>query len=223
MRRTLAALILLLWLVPAVAQALSEREKIELLLGHVAGADLVFIRNGSEHAPEAAAKHLRSKWKSAGEQIRTAREFVEQIASRSATTGKAYRVRFPDGSERDSRDWLLEALEQIEAGQAATPGPAPATVNAVLDALRSSELQFLRVEPDEVEVYSGREMARHVELKYLMNAAPELSASEFVRRYCSRSVFHGTDYLVRQADGRERKLADWLEEQIGVAKTGGDR
>ena len=65
---------------------LTETEKIEHLLQFVAESrDIVFIRNSEEHACDEAAKHLRRKYDAAKKmQQLTARQFVENIASRSS-------------------------------------------------------------------------------------------------------------------------------------------
>lgn len=87
-----------------------ERARIEGLLAVVRGSGIVFIRNGREHTAEEAASHLRDKWSRAGDRIATADDFIEQLASRSSQSGEAYRVRLPDGTERDAGPWLREQL-----------------------------------------------------------------------------------------------------------------
>lgn len=106
--------------------ALTEKEKIERLLAAVESSDVVFIRNGSEHGPKAAAAHLRSKLSSAGERVKTARDFIEHLASRSSFSGKPYLIRTKDGAQTPAREWLLKALERIEAEGAPPAAPASA-------------------------------------------------------------------------------------------------
>ena len=101
------------------AGVLTERAKIERLLALVASLqDAVFIRNGSEHTPQEAADHLRSKWEAAGDDITTARQFVEQIATKSSMTGEVYRIRLADGTEVLAGEYLAGRLAEIEAGGA---------------------------------------------------------------------------------------------------------
>jgi hypothetical protein len=98
----------------------TEREKIERLLAAIESAEGdVFIRNGVEHAAEDAAEHLRSKWQAAGEQIKTAEEFIDKIATKSSLSGEAYRVRRADGTEVLASDYLREKLSGIEHRQPA--------------------------------------------------------------------------------------------------------
>lgn len=93
----------------------SETEKIEALIKHVAELkDAVFIRNGKEHDAKAAAEHLRKKWDYARKEIKTARDFVEKIATKSYLGDKYYLIRFKDGREVKSGDYLLERLKEIE-------------------------------------------------------------------------------------------------------------
>lgn len=95
---------------------LTERQKIERLIEWVAREQgAVFIRNGEEHSGSDAAAHLRRKWEAAGDRIRTADEFIEQLASRSSLTGETYLIRTPDGVERPAADSLRDVLRNLEA------------------------------------------------------------------------------------------------------------
>jgi len=94
-----------------------ERERTERLIATVERADVVFIRNGREHDAGEAAAHLRRKWEQAGDRIRTAEDFIEQVGSRSSQSGEPYRIRTPDGTERESAHWLRERLQEIDAAR----------------------------------------------------------------------------------------------------------
>ena len=103
--------------------SLTEQEKIERLIDAVAAAPgLVFIRNDEEHNPTAAADHLRRKYSAVEEKNITARQFIDELASKSSTSGEAYRVKLPDGREMSSKQWLSDELRRIEgnAGPATT-------------------------------------------------------------------------------------------------------
>ena len=101
---------------PASAAApLSEKEKIELLILAVAQLkNAVFIRNGSEHTLADAVDHMRMKWKAAGEQITTARQFIEGAASKSSVSGEPYEIRFADGRTVTAGEFFRTELERIE-------------------------------------------------------------------------------------------------------------
>jgi len=97
------------------APTLTETQKIERLIKIVAELkDAKFIRNGKEHDAKAAAEHLRKKWDYTRKEVKTARDFIDKIATKSYTTGKPYLIRFADGREVESGDYLSERLKEIE-------------------------------------------------------------------------------------------------------------
>lgn len=94
---------------------LTEAEKIDRLIAHVTGLQgAVFIRNGKEHGPAEAAKHLQRKREAAEEQCDTAEEFIRVCASFSSRSGEAYLIRFADGRTRTAEDVLRERLAALE-------------------------------------------------------------------------------------------------------------
>jgi hypothetical protein len=99
------------------APGLSEKEKIEALIKHVGAlGDAVFIRNGSDYDAATAARFLRGKWEKDPD-VRTAKDFIARVASVSSTSGKAYLIRFKDGREVKSGEYLTKELEKIEKGE----------------------------------------------------------------------------------------------------------
>lgn len=107
------------------AKPLSETQKIERLIKHVRNLKgAVFIRNGEEHTCAEAAKHMRDKWEWKKREIRTARDFIRVAASKSSMSGRAYLIRFKDGKEVRSGEYLLERLKRIEAPVAAASQPS---------------------------------------------------------------------------------------------------
>jgi hypothetical protein len=97
-----------------------ERKKIERLLAAIESAEGdVFIRNGAEHSAKDAAGHLRTKWQAAGDQIKTAEEFIDKIATKSSLSGEAYSVRVANGTEVPASEYLREKLGGIENRQPA--------------------------------------------------------------------------------------------------------
>ena len=99
------------------AQALptAERQKIEALIKYVGDLkDTKFIRNGSSYEVSTAVRFLRGKWEANDAQVKTARDFIDKVASVSGTSGKPYLIRLKDGKEIPSRDFLLAELKKIE-------------------------------------------------------------------------------------------------------------
>jgi hypothetical protein len=100
----------------AGSQTLSEKEKIERLIAAVEALEgATFIRNKQEHSAKEAADHLRLKLKTAGEQITTADQFIEQLATESSTTGEAYEIRFSDGRKVTAAEFFRDELKRLDA------------------------------------------------------------------------------------------------------------
>ena len=93
----------------------SEQRKIEALIQHVETlSEAVFIRNNQAYPAKTAAQFLRGKWRATLDDITTAQDFIAKVASVSSTTGQPYRIRFPDGHEVLSGDYLRTVLQQLE-------------------------------------------------------------------------------------------------------------
>ena len=114
-------LLMILLLTSAVALA-GERspqteQEIEFLLDHVRSSELVFIRNGKDHDAEEAYDHMMAKFDHFDRKIDSAESFIEYSASRSLLSGRAYRIRLPNGSEQEAGKYLLEQLDGYRASQ----------------------------------------------------------------------------------------------------------
>ena len=100
----------------AAAPPPHERTRIEKLIRFVeTQKDMKFIRNGSEYSCAEAGKFLRGKLDSMGNDVTTAREFIERIATKSSMSGKFYEVRFGDGKTMLASHFLTEELKRLEA------------------------------------------------------------------------------------------------------------
>jgi hypothetical protein len=94
---------------------ISESDKIDRLISAVEGLnDAKFIRNGSEYSATEAAEHLRTKLEAAGNQIKSADDFIEQIGSKSSTSGEPYQIKFAEGKTVNAGDFLREKLTEIK-------------------------------------------------------------------------------------------------------------
>jgi Family of unknown function (DUF5329) len=93
----------------------TEKQKIEALIKQVANLkDAKFVRNGSTYSADSAAVFLRRKWEANASEVKTARDFIDKVASFSGTSGKPYLIRFKDGGEIKSRDFLLAQLKNLD-------------------------------------------------------------------------------------------------------------
>ncbi len=100
----------------ARAKDRAEDTQIEALLTFIGSqTNLKFIRNGSEYDSSTAVKFLRGKWDRQRDTIRSAREFIDKIATQSSTTGKPYRIRLTDGREIDCSAFLSNRLAELDA------------------------------------------------------------------------------------------------------------
>ena len=103
--------------VPAMATPTPlEQSRIDKLIRYVEmQKGIIFIRNGKEYSCEEAAKFLRGKMDAMGKEVGTAREFIEQIATKSSMSGKPYQIRLGDGTVVLSAVFLSDELKRIES------------------------------------------------------------------------------------------------------------
>ena len=114
------ALLVMAALGPASAMAVAalstlEAARIERLLQYVESQrDAKFVRNGMPYSGKEAAMFLRAKLEKMGEHVGTARQFIDQIASKSSTSGEVYLIRFADGRIVPSAQFLGDELERMD-------------------------------------------------------------------------------------------------------------
>jgi len=93
----------------------AERARIERLIAFVAAQkDIQFVRNGTAYGAADAAKFLRGKFEKMGEHVGTAQQFIDQIASRSSTSGQPYLIRFTDGRTVPAAQFLGDELRRMD-------------------------------------------------------------------------------------------------------------
>ncbi len=111
-RRIFILLTLAFWSGFSFSQSI-EQKKIEFLLKEVENLNgAKFWRNGSSHSAKAAADHLRSKLRSAGNAVSMAKDFIEKIASKSSTSGKPYQIEFADGKKVETSAFFFQKLKE---------------------------------------------------------------------------------------------------------------
>ena len=114
-RRMLAIILSSMMSAMAMAELPPEQEAdIHYLLNFVAGSGCTFIRNGSENDPEAAADHLRLKYRRGKRYFNTAEQFIDRLASESSWSGKKYTINC-NGEISESGVWLHKALDEHRA------------------------------------------------------------------------------------------------------------
>jgi hypothetical protein len=108
---------------PSSAQAPAVAE-ISYLLTSMGASGCEFYRNGSWYDSRTAQAHLQDKYDRllAMDRIRTAEDFIEQAATRSSMSGKAYAVRCGQEASVSSSSWLYGLLLRYrEAAKAGAP------------------------------------------------------------------------------------------------------
>jgi hypothetical protein len=99
------------WADPTAA----EQARIDKLIAAVGQrTDMKFVRNGKEYSFKEAGEFLRGKLKWRLDKVRTVQDFIEQVGTRSTTSGEIYQVRLADGRTLPSAEFLREQLQRIE-------------------------------------------------------------------------------------------------------------
>lgn len=92
-----------------------EAARIERLLQFVESQQQAkFIRNGIAYSGKDAAMFLRAKYDKMGAHVTTAAQFIDQIASRSSTSGQDYLIRLADGRTVTAARFLGDELGRID-------------------------------------------------------------------------------------------------------------
>ncbi len=105
----------ILWVPSTLAGDLPAAQKAEIqhLLTYVAKSGCNFIRNGVEHTPLDAVKHINTKNDYFKDKIDSTEKFIELSASRSTITKRRYTIKCPGKEAMDSQKWLLEKLDML--------------------------------------------------------------------------------------------------------------
>ncbi len=85
------------------------------LIEQTKNSGATFIRNGKTHTAEEAAEHLQKKYDHFLKKgkIKSPEDFIKMAGTKSLMSGKYYMLKFPDGSEIKSADWLTEQLKLL--------------------------------------------------------------------------------------------------------------
>ncbi len=120
MYRFFSALLLFVLLSGAVeSRPAIEDQKIQFLIQSIANLqDAIFIRNGDEYDAKHAADHVQTKLRYTGNRVATAEDFIALCATGSSMSGLPYKIRFADGREISSAQFLREKLLEFRATSA---------------------------------------------------------------------------------------------------------
>jgi hypothetical protein len=115
-RRLGLALLAALWAAAALAEpSATEQARIDKLITAVSQrSDISFVRNAKEYSGAQAADFLRGKLRWRIDKVATVQDFIEQVGTRSTSSGELYQVRLADGRVLNSADFLRQELRRIE-------------------------------------------------------------------------------------------------------------
>ena len=110
--RLLWGVLLVLVSQPAATLADSMNEEIDYLISSVGKGGCTFIRNGNRFTGKDARAYLKSKRRRNAHIIDSTEEFIEKIASQSATSGKPYLISCKGESQQNAGEWFAVLLAQ---------------------------------------------------------------------------------------------------------------
>ena len=85
-------------------------QEVQHLITFISNSNATFIRNGDEHTSKEAAEHLAMKYRKAKRYAKTADDFINNLASKSSWSGKAYTVILSSGAKLTANSWLTNEL-----------------------------------------------------------------------------------------------------------------
>ncbi len=91
--------------------AAAEHE-IAHLLKFIEVSECKYERNGTKYKGAEAVKHINRKYQYYFDDIKSTEDFIKYAATKSAMSGKHYKIYCPDSTVIKSRDWLLIELKK---------------------------------------------------------------------------------------------------------------
>lgn len=100
------------------AQANVDNKALEIahLFAFVKATSCRYERNGSMHSGLEAAEHMQKKYDYYFDDIHSTEDFIRLAASKSALSGRAYKVHCQNKPARPSQRWLLNELSRYRSG-----------------------------------------------------------------------------------------------------------
>ncbi len=209
-----------------------EANSIDGLLRFIETAETTFLRNGVEIPGKEFAALLRSKYEFRRQGVTSTEKFIREVATRSSTTGKRYRVRLGDGEVADLDAWLLERAAELDRGRrndenaAIDREPRPVTAGCRLD-LKTLERFLQKIESSRVlftckgkDLMTATDFAR-VQFQFLaMPGATEHCFDEVVEGWASTFDCCEGAYEAKLPDGSVVSMGKWIRQQAEAAVGG---
>jgi len=119
MKRAISASMLALLVFSGIGSADVNGEQaaeVDHLLNFVKSSACQFDRNGEIHDGIEAESHIRNKYAFFRRKIETTEQFIEWSATKSTISGRYYTVKCADAEWIETREWLLQELENFRRG-----------------------------------------------------------------------------------------------------------
>lgn len=107
-----------------ISGELQSKTEIQYLIARIRESKYPFIRNKETHTAEKAAKHIAWKYSKAAGKIKTPRDFIDHIASKSIISGEIYAV-IIGGELYPMKEILYNELSILEELKKKSPSGNP--------------------------------------------------------------------------------------------------
>ncbi len=87
------------------------------LLSFVGKSGCTFIRSGNSYTAVQAQEHLTMKYGKARSKISSAEDFINEVASKSYLTGKAYQINCSAAPAQPTGNWLHAELKRLRSSK----------------------------------------------------------------------------------------------------------
>ena len=87
--------------------------EVQKLLHFVGKSGCTFIRSGSNYTATQAQEHLTMKFSKARDKISSTEDFINEVASKSYMSGKAYQILCPQSAQQPTGAWLNAELKRL--------------------------------------------------------------------------------------------------------------
>lgn len=105
----------LLALLAGAVHGWDMEKEVEYLLDFVEQSECSFVRNGKIYPSMKAREHLEYKYNHVRSRIDSAESFIDNIATKSSFSGRAYVVEC-GGNRLKAAEWLYGALNTMRSG-----------------------------------------------------------------------------------------------------------
>lgn len=90
----------------------TDEQEIAHLFQFIEVSECNYERNGAKYKGAEAVKHINRKYQYYFDDIKSTEDFIKYAATKSAMSGKHYKIYCPDSKAINSRDWLLRELKK---------------------------------------------------------------------------------------------------------------